>query len=412
MSRKDNKGRNLKTGESQRKDGLYRFKYVDLHGKIHDVYSWRLLPSDKLPAGKHPCKSLREIEKDIMRNAEIENIDCSSITLSDLIKMYIAARKNVRESTQIGYQTQQKIVDAHEIGKREISCITISDAKLFLISLQKDENRSFNSIRCLRGVLKPAYDFAIENGFITENPFNFDLTKVCKKDAVPRDPLTPRQKKLLLKFVKNDEYYCKYYNALVVLLGLGLRISEFCGLLISDIDFSDKTVHIRHQLLHIKGKYCLTTLKTDNGFRNLPMTDEVADAFQNIIDNRTVPEPDFIIDGYSGFLFYNRFGRPLYESNWAHTLKSMINRYNSIFKEELPHIYPHMLRHTYCTDMARDGASLQKLKYLMGHSDITTTSKIYTHLQAEDARDEVFRIEKIRKDTDASGKNGKTDIHP
>ena len=68
IKRTDNKGRILKTGESQRKDGRYSYKYVGTDGKIHFIYSWRLKEIDPLPSGKRPCKSLREIEKDICDN--------------------------------------------------------------------------------------------------------------------------------------------------------------------------------------------------------------------------------------------------------------------------------------------------------------------------------------------------------
>ncbi|HBH1676714.1 TPA: integrase DNA-binding domain-containing protein, partial [Clostridioides difficile] len=50
--RRDNKNRILRTGESQRKDGRYAYKYIDTFGKPQFVYSWKLVPTDKTPAGK------------------------------------------------------------------------------------------------------------------------------------------------------------------------------------------------------------------------------------------------------------------------------------------------------------------------------------------------------------------------
>ena len=61
--RRDSKRRLLRQGESIRKDGKYQFKY-HVYGKPKFVYSWRLEPTDKLPAGKKPCLSLRELEKE------------------------------------------------------------------------------------------------------------------------------------------------------------------------------------------------------------------------------------------------------------------------------------------------------------------------------------------------------------
>ena len=62
--RRDSKHRVLRRGESIRADGKYQFKY-HVNGIPHFVYSWRLEPTDKLPAGKKPCLSLRELEKQI-----------------------------------------------------------------------------------------------------------------------------------------------------------------------------------------------------------------------------------------------------------------------------------------------------------------------------------------------------------
>ena len=62
--RRDKKHRVLRAGESIRADGKYQFKY-HVNGKPRFVYSWRLEPTDKLPAGKKPCLSLRELEKKI-----------------------------------------------------------------------------------------------------------------------------------------------------------------------------------------------------------------------------------------------------------------------------------------------------------------------------------------------------------
>ena len=63
--RRDNRNRILHSGESQRADGRYRFKYVDASGQEQNVYSWRLDHNDPTPKGKKRNLSLREKEKQI-----------------------------------------------------------------------------------------------------------------------------------------------------------------------------------------------------------------------------------------------------------------------------------------------------------------------------------------------------------
>jgi len=68
--RRDNKGRVLRSGESQRPDGKYEFKYADTKGERRSVYSWRLVNTDSLPPGKYACEPLRDIEKRIRKDIE------------------------------------------------------------------------------------------------------------------------------------------------------------------------------------------------------------------------------------------------------------------------------------------------------------------------------------------------------
>ena len=73
LKRTDNKGRILKDGESQRKDGSYRYRYTDADGVRRDVYSKRLVPTDRLPPGCKDDLSLREKELQEIASA----LDCS-----------------------------------------------------------------------------------------------------------------------------------------------------------------------------------------------------------------------------------------------------------------------------------------------------------------------------------------------
>ena len=101
------------------------------------------------------------------------------------------------------------------------------------------------------------------------------------------------------------------------------------------------------------------------------------------------------VDGYRGFLFLDDAGLPLVAMHWEHRFNSMVNRYNAIYKEQMPSITPHVCRHTYCSNMARKGMNPKTLQYLMGHSDISVTMNTYTHLGLEDAAEEMKRLGEI-----------------
>ena len=82
--------------------------------------------------------------------------------------------------------------------------------------------------------------------------------------------------------------------------------------------------------------------------------------------------------------------------HWEHRFKHMVNRYNEIFRLQLPSITPHVCRHTYCSNMAKSGMNPKTLQYLMGHSEIGVTMNTYTHLGLEDATEELRKMEEER----------------
>ena len=121
------------------------------------------------------------------------------------------------------------------------------------------------------------------------------------------------------------------------------------------------------------------------------------ESFQVIIEDRNVPKVEKSIDGYSGFLFYDDNGMPLVAMHWQHRFNHMVGRYNDIYRVQMPNITPHVCRHTYCSNMAKLGMNPKTLQYLMGHSDISVTMNVYTHIGFDDAEEELKRMEAFRK---------------
>ena len=190
-----------------------------------------------------------------------------------------------------------------------------------------------------------------------------------------------------------------------------MRISEFCGLTLKDIDLQNKTVNIDHQLQRTSDmRYIIGTTKTDAGTRVLPITEDVAQMFQAIIEDRNAPKVEKSINGYSEFLFYDDNGMPLVAMHWEHRFNHMVSRYNEIYKVQIPNITPHVCRHTYCSNMAKSGMNPKTLQYLMGHSDIAVTLNVYTHMGLEDAEKELQKmqgLENARKEMGISDTDDK-----
>ena len=407
--RRDSKHRVLRRGESIRMDGKYQFKY-HIDGKPHFVYSWRLEPTDTLPVGKKPCLSLRELEKQIgfdLGNS-LDPIG-KNITVEELVERYLKTRTGVKPNTQNNYNTIKRILAKEEFCKKKITSIKTSDAKLFLIKLQQQDGKGYSTIKSIRGILRPAFQMAVDDDILSKNPFAFELASVVVNDSVTREAITREQMRKFLKFIHDDNVYCKYYEAVYILFHTGMRISEFCGLTISDIDLENRIISIDHQLQRMPDmRLVIESTKTNAGTRKIPMTEDVARCFMAIIEDRPKPKCEKMIDGYTGFLYLDRNGNPLVAMHWEHRFNRMVKRYNDIYRVQMPKITPHICRHTYCSNMAKSGMNPKTLQYLMGHSEIGVTLNTYTHLGLEDATNELKRVQEIenaRKEQEDSESN-------
>ena len=390
--RKDHKNRLLRTGESQDKEGRYRYSYYE-NGKQKSFYSWKLESTDKLPAGKKECVSLREqIEKLQKKQLLYGKYSESIYTVLDLVERYIGLKTGVRKSTQAGYKTVINVLKKEEFGSRKISDIRISDAKLWLIQMQKS-GRGYSSIRTICGVLRPAFQMAVDDDVLLKNPFEFQLATIIINDSIRREAIPKKQERMFLKFVKDDSHFSKYYEGIYILFKTGMRISEFCGLTIHDIDMKERTIDINHQLQRLSDmEYIIEPTKTNAGKRVLPMTQDVYECFQTILKNRKAPKKEPMIGKYVGFLYLDKNGMPMVALHWQKYFDHICEKYNKIYREQIPKITPHVCRHTYCTNMALAGMNPKTLQYLMGHSEIGVTLDVYTHVSFEDARDEVEKM--------------------
>ena len=158
--RKDNKGRVLKEGESQRKDGLYQYRWTDKFGKRRTIYSGDL-------------KELRaRIES--LTEYEIQGIDpiANSMTVKELVKKYSDLHKpSLKETTTKNIDTFMKT----------IASITPTEAKVFMKELY-DKGYCYGTINNYKGLLRPAFELACDDKILSRNPFSFRLSKVVPKE--------------------------------------------------------------------------------------------------------------------------------------------------------------------------------------------------------------------------------------
>ena len=358
------------------------------------MYSWKLTPTDRVPAGKRDDISLREKIKQIQKDLN-SNItpDGGNFTVLELVEKYISQKTGVRHNTRSNYNFVVNVIKKEAFGKKRIDKIKVSDAKEWLIKMQQVDGRGYSSIHTIRGVVRPAFQMAVDDDLLVKNPFEFQLNTVVVNDSVTREAITRQQERDFLEFVKNDKHFCKYYDGIYILFKTGIRISEFVGLTKKNLDFENNRIIVDHQLQRTRDmKYIIEDTKTESGERMVPMTPEVKEAFQRILANRKNPKVEPMVDGYSGFLYLDKNGRPMVALHWEKYFQHIREKYNKIYRIQMPKVTPHVCRHTFCSNMAKSGMNPKTLQYIMGHSDISVTLNTYTHLNYDDAEEEMQKV--------------------
>ena len=321
-----------------------------------------------------------------------ETNQAEGMTVFELANKYTMQKRGVKHTTQAGYRTVLKLLEKNPFGARRIDKVKLSDAKIWLIQLQEN-GRSYSSIHSIRGVLRPAFQMAVDDDLIMKNPFEFQLATVIVNDSVTREAITLQQERQFLSFVKEGTHFSRYYEGICILFKTGLRISKFCGLTLADVDMEDGTINVNHQLQRsTKMEYIIEDTKTSAGTRVLPMTDEVFECFKTIIQNRPKPKKEPMISGQAGFLYLDKNGMPMVALHWEKYFEHIVEKYNKIYRVPMPKVTPHVCRHTYCSNCARAGMNPKTLQYLMGHSEIGVTLNVYTHMGYDDAKAELERI--------------------
>ena len=367
--RKDSRGRVLKTGELQRKGGGYEYRYNDFDGKRRSVYAASL-------------DELRSREVEIQSNlADGINSTEGMITVTELAERYLTLKQGIKPNTMRAYERAITTLKSDAFGSKKIKDVKRSDAKLWFVKLHNNGMKR-NTISNIHTVLRPAFEMAVEDDAIRKNPFRFSLSELIRNDAVERLAMSKELQAEYLSFIEQYRHL-GYVDDVIILLNTGLRVSELYGLTKADVDFTTRRIYVRRQLCRKAGDTLyIETPKSKQGNRCIPMTDDAFDALRRVMSSER-PQVERMIDGCSGFIFIARSGRPKIAVDLENFMRQMLEKYSEQKGASLPNITPHVLRHTFCTNMARAGMPPKELQYVMGHSKVDMTINLYTHTDFE-----------------------------
>lgn len=406
MQKKDNRGRNLNTGESQRTDGSYMYRYTDTYGRRKTLYSWKLVETDKTPQGKKEKPALRTQEKEVLRNIEdgIRTGDTEKVTLNTAFERYMSINTRLKDSTRNNYVYMWNKFVRDDIGKKHIVSLTKTDILRFYNSLIKHGFKG-TTLRNMHKLINPALELAVEDRFIRRNPAAGAIKSMKLEGSKKKEALTEKQQEAFFNYVANSEVYAHWLPMFTVLFGTGCRIGEAMGLTWEDIDFKKNIISINHTLYYRpdENRHCehrITTPKTEKGYRIIPMLADVKKALLEIKKiQMQLGVKSIEVDGYTDFVFRNRLGNIYRADHVTRAIHRIVNDYNNEEIEKakrekrdaelLPKFSPHIIRHTFCTRFCENETNIKVIQEIMGHSDISTTMNIYA-TATEDKKREVM----------------------
>ncbi len=407
--RKDNLGRILKDGESQKADGRYMYQYTDIHGKRRSLYSWRLVETDRTPKGKKEMPPLREREEQVKMDIKdgIRN-EGGKITVNDMFMVYFSARRGWKQSTRTNYSYMWERFARETIGKMALQVVKKSDVLNYYYDLA-DRGLKVGTLEIMHKMVRPTFQMAVDDGYIRLNPANGCMGEIRKSFEHTRQKhhaLTIEQQRIFFRFTQESKAHRQWLPLFITLLETGLRIGEALGLRWEDVDFEKGLISVNHHLIYRvqdtgNCEFHVTTPKTRNGVRKIPLLPEVRDTFlqEKEMQVQNHRRCKVKIDGYKNFIFINSHGNVSTPASINRAIWRICNAYNKLetgkaVEEKrppilLPYFSCHILRHTFCTRFCENETDIKVIQEIMGHGSISVTMDIYAEATMEKKK-EVF----------------------
>lgn len=402
--RYDSKRRVLKNGERERPDGYYVYRWTDRLGKRHSITTKTL-------------EELRQKEAGILKN-NLDGIrsEAANTTVNDIFDLWCSMKRGLKDNTFQNYQYMYHMFVAPDFGRLKVQTLKKSDVKQFYNKLLDERGLRVNTIDNVHTVLHQVLQIAVDDNYMRNNVSDNVLRELKQShniDKTHKKALTIPEQNLFLEFLKPEcSPYHHWYPVFTVMLGTGMRVGEVTGLRWCDISLDANMIEINHTLVYYNhaenGCYFnVHTPKTEAGKRMIPMLQSVKEAF---LEEKKYQEQfglkcTAVIDGYTDFIFINRFGGVQHQGTLNKAIRRIIRDCNDKQLESgaknpvlLPSFSCHSLRHTFTTRMVESGVNVKVVQEVLGHKDVSTTLDVYTDVTKELARREFEDLDEKLKE--------------
>lgn len=368
------KGRELGTGISQRKDGLYTARFTGKDGKRHQKYFKKL-------------QECRNWLADAQFQDEHRSINAwEDMTVSAWFDYWIENFKagNVKSNTIINYKNRFSNSIEPYIGN-----MLLKDVKPMhcqnVLNQMADSNHKNSTIDLVRTAMKMLFEGAVENEVINRNPITKSVKCTQGKESNKKNALTVKQQRVFLETAKESSYYFQY----AFVLQTGIRVGELVGLKWHDIDFDNRILHISRTTNQISGEWVTGTPKSKSGTRDIPLTKEAVKILNAVKERKRMN--NIVPIQYHDTVFTSSNGKPIDNSSYNAALRKICD------KAGIEKISMHILRHTFATRCIEGGMQPKTLQEILGHSSIDITMDIYVHVMEDVKNTEMGNAESALK---------------
>lgn len=392
---KDLKGKELPRGIYQRKDGRYEARAL-INGIKIQLYNFNLKEL-KAEFEKRKEEAKRGVDKKL-----------TNITLDEWFEEWFTRYKvpKIKETSIIPMKTKYRANFGRLIGSMKVAEIRNMDIQDVINTMQR-EGRATSSMRDALGRVRECLESAKNNRIISENPC-FDITVPWENVTKERRFLSQEEQNRFLQQVENNWYKEMFY----IMFLTGMRIGEVGGLKWEDVDFKNKCININRSLScqYESGVKTvrLTAPKTHNSYRKIPFMGEAEEMFLSQKKKQDKIKKElgkrYRSDGeFSDLVFVTSMGSPVFRHHAEKEVKKVVKAINeqeafdSVREQREPHyfedLYPHAIRHTFCSRCFQLNMNPKVVQKLMGHQHYSTTIDIYTHVMQDDIDSEVCKLE-------------------
>jgi len=327
-------------------------------------------------------KTQLEVKKKLKEKQESGTIKNKPYTLGSWVFEFLEKYKSneLKITTYNSYMLlYRKHISNSKLGNMKLDSVKATNLQQFYNDKIK-EGYSSKTVRSIEVIINSALDKAFKLRIIAENPNLF--TTIPKKKKYEAKVLTMEEVDRILKEAKDEALY----PIVVTTLYTGLRKGEVMALKWDNIDFLERKIYVKGSLCRVvnetpdeKGCRCATYQimepKTKKSVRTIPMLDEVYEALMEQKRRQDVDkERNRDVYNDQDFVFANEVGNYLAQ-------RPFMSQYHAFLKKyKITDIRFHDLRHTFASLLIESDVSMKIVQELLGHSNISTSMDIYTHV--------------------------------